>query len=118
MIVVEEITEWSTPFQPNNILFLSNSKSKLYAYINRVTGEQKVLKNPIDFDPRYRKFQLIKQVEEDRPGIQVKGSKGDIYYVTNDNDRWKCTCTGYKYHGTCKHIEKVKTDGMGTVCNV
>jgi hypothetical protein len=110
MIVVQEVTEWSTPYQPNNILFLSNNKQKLYAYINRVTGEQKILNSPIDFDPRYRKFELLRHVEDEQEGVAVKGSKGDIYYVTKNNGEYKCTCTGYRYHGTCKHIEKVKNE--------
>lgn len=108
MIVVQETTVWNTSFQPNHILFLSNSKNKLYAFINSFTGEQKIFKRPIDFDPRYRTFELIRKVDDEQEGTPVKGSKGDVYYVTEHNGEWKCTCTGYKYHGTCKHIEKVK----------
>lgn len=108
MIVVQEVTEWSTTFQPNHILFLSNNKQKLYAFINSFTGEQKIFKRAIDFDPRYRKFELIKHVDDEQEGIAVKGSKGDIYYVTERNGEYKCTCTGYKYHETCKHIEAIK----------
>jgi len=33
------------------------------------------------------------------------GSKGDIYIVeTWSNKRPTCTCTGYSYRRTCKHI--------------
>lgn len=108
MIVVQETTVWKTPFQPNHILFLSNNKQKLYAFINSYTNERKIFKNPIAFDPRYRTFEIIKRIEDEEEGIAVKGSKGDVYFVTEHNSEWKCTCTRYKYHGTCKHIEVVK----------
>jgi len=108
MIVVKEVTEWNVTFpQPNHILFLSNDKSKCYAMINSYTGERTFFKNTA-FYPRYRKFELIKQVEDKTPdGIEVRGSKGDIYYVTEKNGGWKCSCIGYKYHSSCKHIQKV-----------
>lgn len=108
MIVVKETTEWSTDFQPNHILFLSNDRSKLLAYINSNTGKQVVLKTPIDFNPRYRTFEMIQKIDDEAQGIPVKSASGNVYYVTNDNGKWQCTCTGYKYHGTCKHIKHVK----------
>lgn len=108
MIVVQETTsDWSHPV-PNHIYFLSNNKSKMYAYINAVTGESKIFKNPIGFETKYRTFELIRKVDDNSEGIPVAGSKGDVYYVTQNGSEYKCTCTGYKYHGTCKHIEKVK----------
>ena len=108
MIVVQEVTEWSTPYQPNHILFLSNGKDKLFAYISSITGEKKIFSKPMDFDPRYRKFELIRKVEDEQEGIAVKGSKGDVYYVTEKDGEYRCTCVGFKYHSTCKHIETVK----------
>lgn len=30
------------------------------------------------------------------------------YTVTNHNDIWSCSCTGFKYHKRCKHIDHVK----------
>lgn len=108
MIVVQEITQWATAYQPNHILFLSNGKDKLYAFISSVTGEHKIFSKPIDFDPRHRKFELLRKVEDEQEGIPVTGSKGDVYYVTEKNGEWKCTCVGFKYHSTCRHIEKVK----------
>ena len=40
--------------------------------------------------------------------FKVKGSKGDEYLVTLVNDNYSCHCIGFKYHGKCKHITKVK----------
>lgn len=108
MIVVQETTsDWAYPV-PNHIYFLSNNKSKMYAYISAVTGEHKIFKNPTGFDAKHRTFELIRKVDDNAEGIAVTGSKGDVYYVTQNGNEYKCTCTGYKYHGTCKHIEKVK----------
>lgn len=110
MIVVQETTsDWAYNV-PNHIYFLSNNKGKMYAFINSVTGLSKIFKNPIDFDPRHRTFEIIRKVDDNQEGIPVAGSKGDIYYVTEQGGEYKCTCTGYKYHGTCKHIEKVKNE--------
>lgn len=84
----------------------------MYAYIMGDTGESKIFKNPIDFYAKGRKFEVLRQIEDSAPGIPVKGSKGDTYYVTNNNNNYKCTCVGFKYHGTCKHIETVKTKSL------
>lgn len=109
MIVVQETTSWATPNVPNHIYFLSNNKTVMYAYISAVTGESKLFKNPIGISVRGRTFELLRKVDDEAPaGVAVQGSKGDVYYVTEQNGEWKCTCSGYKYHGTCKHIEKVK----------
>jgi len=34
----------------------------------------------------------------------VKGSKGQEYVVTNALGKWHCTCTGFQFRRTCKHI--------------
>lgn len=113
MIVAKETTkDWVFPI-PDHIYFLSNNKLKLYAYINGVTGESKIFKNPIAFEPRYRTFEIIKRVDDEADGIPVKGSKGDVYYVKEEDNNYKCSCTGFKFHGTCKHIEKVKENKNG-----
>lgn len=104
MLVLQETTLW--PF-PLHVYFTDNSKSKIFAYINAVTGEGKIFSKPMGFETRGRSFEVIKEFELDLPGIPVKGSKGDVYYVTEEDGNYKCTCVGFKYHGTCKHIEKV-----------
>ena len=106
MLVVQETTSWSTG-TPNHIYFLSNNKTKMYAYINALTGEGKIFKVPMEFSAKGRTFDIIRKVDDQAKGIAVTGSKGDVYYVTQESGQYKCTCTGYKYHGTCKHIEKV-----------
>jgi len=109
MIVAQETTQWDAPFEVlNHIYFLNNSRTKMYAYIRSDTGESKIFKNPIEFSARGRSFTVLRKVDDESPGVAITGSKGDVYYVTKHNGEYKCTCTGYKYHGTCKHIEQVK----------
>lgn len=39
--------------------------------------------------------------------FKVKGDSGDYLVIKADN-HYSCDCTGFKYRGKCKHIEKVK----------
>jgi len=40
----------------------------------------------------------------------VEGSKGKMYNVKKSGDHYSCDCTGFQYHGSCKHIKLVKDD--------
>lgn len=85
---------------PNHTYLVSDDKSKLYAYIKEGTSTKIELKKPVDFSTRNRKFKVLKEALE---GKVVVGSKGDKYVVTSSS----CTCTGFKYRGSCKHLELV-----------
>jgi len=108
MLLVRETTEWRDN-TPNHYYLLSNDKMKMFAYMTEC-GISKEFKNPIDFYPKGRKFDIVEKYADQDKGIAVTGSKGDVYYVTSVNGEYKCTCVGFKYHGTCKHIEKVVND--------
>ena len=43
--------------------------------------------------------------------FKVKGSKGNIYKVTNDEGIWSCSCPahGFGRGKDCKHIIKIKS---------
>lgn len=45
-------------------------------------------------------------IKTERMTKTVKGSKGDTYVVTKDNGHVSCTCSGYKFRRTCKHIQE------------
>ena len=100
---------------PNGIYLLDDSKSKMYAFRPRGTGEIKIFANPIRIDVRGRKFvinsvQFKTQLKEEEPEgrvIEVTGSKGDVYKVTELNGNYSCTCSGFKFRGDCKHIKSV-----------
>ena len=38
----------------------------------------------------------------------VKGSQGSDYTVMKDQNSWSCTCSGFQFRKTCKHIKTVK----------
>jgi len=103
-------------FFANGIYLLNDSKSKMYAFKPRGTGEIKTFKNPIRIDVRGRKFvinpvQFKTKLKEDEPEGRVwvvKGSKGDEYTVSELNGNLSCTCSGFKFRGKCKHAESIE----------
>jgi hypothetical protein len=62
-----------------------------------------------------RKFKLnsvqfktdIRPPEPEGRVWEVKGSKGDVYKVTELRGEWSCTCSGFRFRGDCKHIKGV-----------
>lgn len=45
-----------------------------------------------------------KSVNSDLVITEVKGSKGDIYIVTRNKGNYTCTCQGFQWRKSCKHI--------------
>ena len=80
----------------------------LVAYIKVNTTEPFYFKNGIkNFDKRGRTFEKVpatafKQPQKDANVITVKGSKGNSYTVNRDEKT--CTCPGFTFRGTCKHV--------------
>ena len=99
----------------NGVYLLDDSKSKMYAFRSPVTDSIKVFRNPIRMDMRGRKFmvnpvQFPTQVSAPEPEgrvIEVQGSRGDVYKLTELNGNWSCTCSGFKFRGDCKHVKSV-----------
>lgn len=108
MIVIQETTEWDHPGMVNHIYFLSDNKRYMLAYIRGDTGESKIFTKPIEISLKGRTFEVLRKVDDSNPGIAVPGSKGNMYYVTKSEGKYSCTCTGFTYHGTCKHIKQVE----------
>jgi len=42
----------------------------------------------------------------DTKTFTVKGSKGDTYTVTQVGTRWTCTCHGFQFRRSCRHIKE------------
>ena len=108
-----ETTEWKDS-TPNGIYLLDDSKSKMYAYRSPQAAKIKVFKNPIRIDIRGRKFvinpvQFKTKLQEEKPEgrvIEVRGSRGDIYKVVELNGNYSCTCSGFKFRGSCRHVKE------------
>ena len=119
MKAFQEITDWGNERVVNHVYFLSDSKDKMYAYVNKA-GLVDEVKTPYRFHVRGRKFKEVPnvwgfaprdEVEVEAVGrqYQVPGSKGAIYTVTDDRGSWTCTCPASKWQkGECKHIVKLK----------
>jgi hypothetical protein len=117
MKAFKEITEWDCEFAvPNHVYFLSDSKDKMYGYVNSKTGQIEEPKKPYRFHVRGRKFKEVNNIWGFFPReelvlvgetFKVPGSKGAVYTVTNDRGSWTCTCPASKYQaGDCKHIRQ------------
>ena len=99
----------------NGIYLLDDTKTKMYAFRPRGTGEIKVFKNAIKIETRGRKFvvnpvQFETKLKEDETEGRVwivKGSKGDEYRVSELNGNLSCTCSGFRFRGDCKHVKSV-----------
>jgi len=61
MILVLETTKWDLDFQPNHYYILSDDKSKMHGHMTKGTKKMHMLSHPMRFDPRYRKFKIIKK---------------------------------------------------------
>ncbi len=123
MKAFQEITAWDCEFAvPNHVYFLSDSKDKMYGYLQSGTGIVQTMRTPYRFHTRGRKFKEIpntwnfgvEEVSETKgKEHKVLGSKGNVYTVTDDHGAWSCTCPAAKWQaGECKHIVKLKSENV------
>ena len=107
-----EVTEWKD-LAPNHVYLMDDSKSQMYAYVPQGATKPTVFRAPIRIDVRGRKFKInpvqfkteIRLPEPEGRVWEVKGSKGDVYKVTEVRGEYSCTCSGFKFRGDCKHIK-------------
>jgi hypothetical protein len=90
---------------PPHIYLLDGNK--LVSYIKSGESEPFYFKNPIKgFDKRGRKFATVTpnpfKVKAQSNLIKVKGSNGNEYTI--DPEEKTCTCPGFTFRGTCKHV--------------
>lgn len=118
MKILQEITEWDDPI-PNHVYFLTDSKDKALAYVRAGTDEVKVFSKPLGFSVSRRKFREVPNTWNWQPETvvpkntrvwKVAGSKGAEYSVTETAGRLKCSCPGFRFKGTCKHLDVVDRD--------
>ena len=109
LVAVKEVTVWNMDVQPNHVYLLDGDK--IVAYQKWGEGEPIYRKHQARIDKRGRKFIALKDhpfkidVKTESTLIEVKGSKGDSYFV--DKDKKTCTCPGYTFRHTCKHLSSV-----------
>ena len=113
----QEITEWAdSPSAINHVYYMDDDKTKAVGYIKFGKGDLIKFKNPIRIDVRGRKFQVLKtkgepdsvyfgkKEEPKKDVITVKGSNGKEYYIEKVGSKYTCTCPGFTFRHTCKHV--------------
>jgi SWIM zinc finger len=108
MEALREVTVWDNVDVQTNHIYLFDGQ-KAVAYIKFGQGEPFYFSKPMTIDKRGRKFvkadaKLFK-VKQASNLIEIKGSKGNSYFV--DPDEKTCTCPGFTFRGACKHITEV-----------
>lgn len=115
----QETTAWNTDYAvPNHTYYMTDDRSMAVGYIP--AGKKRLVKfsKPHRIDTRGRKFVVLPKAGESdtvyfpkevaqppKDAIQVQGSGGKIYLVTKRPDgKYSCTCPGYTFRHTCKHI--------------
>jgi len=113
MQAFKEITVWADSNTAINHTYLLDG-DKMVAYIRYGTTEPFWFKTPIKISKSGRKFE---QVSDDLFNLsmnvltpnnikEVTGSNGTKYIINLDENT--CTCPGYTYRGTCKHIKELE----------
>jgi len=47
-------------------------------------------------------------VKEDTETWSVNGSKGSKYIVVRTKNKWACTCPGFQFRKSCRHIQELQ----------
>ena len=123
MKAIKELTDWGTHSAHNHTYLVEGNT--LVAYIKQGSTEAYYFKTPIKgFDQRGRKFEVVEpspfrdwaellrahvKTQEAVPWIRkVKGSKPGVEYTVNTDEK-TCTCSGFTFRGTCKHLKELDT---------
>jgi hypothetical protein len=115
MQALQETTVWAGALAPNHVYLLDGTN--LVAYIRNGTTEPYWFKSPIKgFSKSGRKFVELKDnpfgaVKEPdvMPWIRrVQSSKPGVFYTVNTEEN-TCTCQGFTFRGTCKHVKELAT---------
>ncbi len=106
MQAIREITLWrDVKRQPNHVYLMDGQRA--VAYMAFGEGKPFYFKTGWTLDRRGRKFEPVEPNPFDSKQasslIEVKGSKGNSYWV--DPVLKTCTCPGYTFRGTCKHVQ-------------
>lgn len=107
----QETTVWEGHV-PNHIYLLDNSKQFAHGFVSALDGVLKMFSRPIRFDTRRRSFVKVDNQwgvdlteRKDNVVARVSGSKGNEYVITRGSSGLSCSCSGFKFRGTCKHIK-------------
>ena len=110
MDAVQEDTAWREGSAMNHVYLLEGNT--MLAYVRKGTSTPFWFSKPITISRTGRRFRPLDENPfdvgsvEPNPNIQqVQGSKGSIYTV--NLELGTCTCQGYTFRGTCKHVKEL-----------
>ena len=49
----------------------------------------------------------LKTIDLDTKIWNINGSKGNKYTVTRNSSKWDCTCPGFQFRKSCKHVSEL-----------
>jgi hypothetical protein len=113
-----ETTVWDDGNTAINHTYLLEG-DQMIAYIRVGTSVPFYFKTPIRISKSGRKFELVEPSPFDdivsvvipqttSPNVvEIDGSKGARYIL--DKVLCTCTCPGFTYRGTCKHVKELET---------
>jgi hypothetical protein len=112
----QETTDWANNIA-NHVYLLTDDKSKMVAYVQAGTNSVFTFKKPIRIETRGRTFKPVAnsfdyvipgEVAATVPQWIVKGSTGSDYIVRKNGTTYTCTCTGFGFRGSCKHVTTIQ----------
>lgn len=108
MKIMLETTTWSEGFGEacNHVYVFNDSMTKAMGYVPRGSKTLQRFSKPMTIDTRGRTFVELEgeDTQEDPEVTVVEGSKGQRYYLTEEDGSWSCTCPGFKFRGQCRHV--------------
>ena len=123
MKFIEETTEWADGYA-NHIYYVDDAGTRMVGYIKHGTTALFKFKRPIAYSSKGRKFRKVnikgesdsvyfgtptKDLTENRSPatIEVKGSKGETYFLNKVGDKFACSCPGFQFRRKCRHVEQL-----------
>jgi len=104
MLVVQEQTQWRESVA-NNLYLITDSWDHVIAYVPQGEIKATRFKQPMRWDHRGRQFKVLKKITDTKTtDVEVKGSNGQIYRLTQYEGKWQCSCPGFQYRGKCRHV--------------
>jgi len=104
----KETTQWTDGSSSNHTYLLEGDLMLAYIPAGRSTATY--FSKPIRISRSGRKFEQLAVspfniIEPEVKLIEHVGSKGTVYYV--DPEAKTCTCPGYTFRGSCKHVKEL-----------
>jgi hypothetical protein len=104
--ILQEVTGTVDDFtyQPH-IYYVNDADKLVWFQVGDYSRGLDKYRVPKKFYRSGRKFEKIGEIEEEAVAniVKVAGSKGSVYTVNLDEGT--CTCTGFRFRGTCKHLQ-------------